>query len=223
MPLGTIASTLGAWQQWSVTSTATTTSILVWPDAMTQTTATSIDHYGPWLNQATNQLNMLSQQQAYAYQRIAAQERALQQGLQQYGGQQQRQLTAEQVAADHAELRVEYDVHNKAIRDAEERARVLLVANLQLREQLRLTEEGAIMVRGSSGCRYRIRKGRTANVDVIGRDGRVTGRLCAHPGIWTPDYDTMLAQKLSLESDDAAFLRIANRHHFDPQQIAEAE
>lgn len=95
---------------------------------------------------------------------------------------------------------------------AEKRAEELLVQNIALEERKRYREHGHIFVKGRSGCRYRIRKGRTGNVDVIDRDGRITHRLCAHPGENVPDCDTMLAQKLMLEVDDEAFIRLANRH-----------
>jgi hypothetical protein len=50
------------------------------------------------------------------------------------------------------------------------------------------------------------------NVDVVGRDGKPTHRLCAHPNAGVPDFDTMLAQKLMLEHDDSAFFNVANKH-----------
>jgi hypothetical protein len=41
---------------------------------------------------------------------------------------------------------------------------------------------------------------------------RVTHRLCCHCDHTIPVYDNMLAQKLTLECDEEAFLRLANRH-----------
>lgn len=78
------------------------------------------------------------------------------------------------------------------------------------RDQLRKT--GSFVVRGQSGQLYRIREGRSANVDVVDAAGRVTERLCAHPILDVPDGDTMAAQKLMLECDEGAFLRMAIKH-----------
>jgi hypothetical protein len=79
------------------------------------------------------------------------------------------------------------------------------------REQLRKDE--AFLVRGQSGKVYRVRKGRGINVDEIALEtGDVVRTLCAYPGINVPDGDTMAAQKLMLEADEADFLAIAIKH-----------
>lgn len=56
---------------------------------------------------------------------------------------------------------------------------------------------------------YRIHRGQVQN--VIGRDrqGRPC-RYCIHPSEGVPDADAMLAQKLLLETDEEAFLRVAH-------------
>lgn len=92
-----------------------------------------------------------------------------------------------------------------------ERARTLLLRHLSASQRDQFNRDGYFIVAGRA-ARYRVRVGRTANVDVIDRSGRATHRLCAHPAELVPDFDTMLAQKLALETDEAAFVRIANRH-----------
>lgn len=61
--------------------------------------------------------------------------------------------------------------------------------------------------------RYRITRGRSGNVRLIeeraGAEVEVES-YCIHPEALVPDEDTMLAQKLLLEADEAAFRRIAN-------------
>jgi hypothetical protein len=58
---------------------------------------------------------------------------------------------------------------------------------------------------------YRINRGRSANVQEIdAASGKIVKRLCAHPTALVPDADTMLCQKLMLESQEDDFLRIAN-------------
>jgi hypothetical protein len=57
---------------------------------------------------------------------------------------------------------------------------------------------------------YRIRRGRTNNVELL-EDGKAKYRYCVHPESWTPDPDVMLVQLLMLHTDEAEFLRLANR------------
>lgn len=96
--------------------------------------------------------------------------------------------------------------------EAEKRAEELLLASITKRQKAQYRKFAWFTVRGASGAQYRIRKGRIGNVDVVEPSGAIVGRLCAHPRDGVPDCDTMLAQKLMLEVDDAAFLRVANRH-----------
>ncbi len=62
------------------------------------------------------------------------------------------------------------------------------------------------------GKRYRWRITPNAyGVNRLGRSGRRRGVYCAVPQEPVPIFDVMLAQKLMLESDEDAFLLIANR------------
>ena len=92
---------------------------------------------------------------------------------------------------------------------ARQRAERLLRATLTLEQQRQFEQHGWFDVEGSAGGRYRILTGYQRNVERLGSDGRPTHRLCAHPAD-VPDEDAMLAQKLLLEADEAAFSRIAN-------------
>lgn len=103
-----------------------------------------------------------------------------------------------------AALQIERDAANK-------RAEKLLVENLSLKQAAEYAKSKHIIVHGRH-ARYRIRQGRSMNIDVIDRSGLVTGRLCAYPSHTIPDCDTMLAQKLMLETDEDAFLRVAIPH-----------
>lgn len=94
---------------------------------------------------------------------------------------------------------------------AEKRAEQLLVENLSLKQREEYLRHKAFTVHGRI-ARYRIRRGRSGNVDVVNEQGILTHRLCAHPGAQVPDCDTMLAQKLMLEHDEHAFVRRANVH-----------
>ena len=92
---------------------------------------------------------------------------------------------------------------------AMQRAERLLRATLTLEQQRQFEQHGWFDVEGSAGGRYRILTGYQRNVQRLGPDGRPTHQLCAHPTD-VPDEDAMLAQKLLLEADEAAFSRIAN-------------
>lgn len=99
-------------------------------------------------------------------------------------------------------------VHDDAPR---QRARQLLKANLTLEQTKQLEDKGWFEVLGSLGKRYRVWQGQVRNVIRLGEDGKPIDRLCAHPAEDVPDEDAMLAQKLLLEVDEAAFSAIANR------------
>lgn len=138
--------------------------------------------------------------------------------------------TAEDVArtnALYAQAQAEntgrYQESERKRKEAEARADKLLIENLTLQQRLDFEKTKSFMVKATSGKRYRIRCGRMGNVDMINAKGFIEHRLCAHPGVDVPNGDTMLAQKLMLEVDERAFLRIANRHAVtNTAQIAEA-
>ena len=68
---------------------------------------------------------------------------------------------------------------------------------------------------GKSGKLYRIKdQGHLiANIEALREDGMLEALLCAHiREACIPLGDHFLAQKLMLELDEEAFLRIANRH-----------
>ena len=71
-----------------------------------------------------------------------------------------------------------------------------------------------------SGNTYRIGDARGAwNVNLI-RGGSIVDNLCFMPkGPRLPPGDIMLAQKLALETDEAAALRVANSHRESITQL----
>lgn len=101
----------------------------------------------------------------------------------------------------------------RAQRDAaERRAEQLLLQVLSLEQRQQFNQDQSFVVEGRRGYRYRIRKGRTANIDMVRPDGRIEHRLCVHPREDVPDFDTMVAQKVMLEADEDLILKTANRH-----------
>lgn len=94
---------------------------------------------------------------------------------------------------------------------AEQKAFELLKIALSDEEVMMLETEKHIEVRGSnSKTVYRIKKGRARNVQELDENGKVKRHLCFHPVIACPDFDTMLSQKLLLETNEDEALRIAN-------------
>lgn len=93
--------------------------------------------------------------------------------------------------------------------NAAEKAQALLEEVLT-EEEAKLLMIGQLIVKGSKGGEYRIGiNGQAGNVHAISgpRAGR---RLCAHPSAPVPNADAWLAQKLMIETDEDAFLAIAN-------------
>lgn len=98
------------------------------------------------------------------------------------------------------------------------RARNLLRRCLTPAQRLEFQRRRCFTVRGASGRRYRIGHGASINIEVLTASGRVAHRLCAGPN-GLPVPAVMLAQKLMLEADEAAFLRIAIRHPAYPHHF----
>jgi hypothetical protein len=117
---------------------------------------------------------------------------------------------AVRIARD-AEAEARYKAEQEKRKAAEAKAEKLLLENLSLRQRDEFRKHGHFIVHGKTR-RYRIRRGWSGNIDVVDKEGRIDHRLCAHPIEHVPDHDNMLAQKLWLESDEDAFVRIANRH-----------
>lgn len=108
----------------------------------------------------------------------------------------------ERMAVEAAERRREAD-------DAKERARALLVECLTASQRREFNKDGWFHVETANGRRrYRLAPG-SAPLRVHGEDGS-RWSYCIHPDYGYPAEDTVLAQKLLLETDEDAFLRIAN-------------
>lgn len=121
-------------------------------------------------------------------------------------------LTEEQIEAQR--VRAEAAAAAAAVRRqeeaaAKERARKLLLDALAEDQQEELLKNGFFHVETRNGTR-RYRLSPTGQPKrVRGEDG-VAWAYCIHPDHGYPQDDIVLAQKLLLESDEEAFLRIAN-------------
>jgi hypothetical protein len=111
-----------------------------------------------------------------------------------------------------------YEERQKKEAEAKQRAEALLRSCLtpQQQEELDRLNHFHLLV---GDRRYRIKRGRSRNIELLDESGRPIKKLCAHPGEYVPDADTMLAQKLMLETDEEAFLKLANHTpvHYPPE------
>ncbi len=114
-------------------------------------------------------------------------------------------LTPEEEAAEAARAEAK-KVERKL---ANERAEALLRGTLSAKQLKELERRGYFHV-VVEARRFRITRGRSHNVKEVDARGRILRTLCAHPTEQVPDADTMLAQKLWLETRPAAFFQLAN-------------
>lgn len=106
-----------------------------------------------------------------------------------------------------AEARRQMEEQRAKIFEAQKRARALLMTNLSPAQRESL-EKYRFFDIGIEGKTYRIHQGTHGNVRQV-ENGREIVTFCAQPDD-VPTEDAMLAQKLMLETDEAAFLRVAN-------------
>jgi len=102
-----------------------------------------------------------------------------------------------------------YEEEQRKLAEAKQRADELLKAHLtpQQREEFEQHNQFHLLI---GDKKYRIRRGRSRNIQLVNEQGAVVKTLCAHPSVMVPDGDCLLAQKLMLETDEQEFLRIAN-------------
>jgi len=93
-----------------------------------------------------------------------------------------------------------------------EKAQRLLKGWLTEDQRRQYEREGQFEVIGSAtGARYLIRKGWAGNVIQLDQNGLQVASLCFAPEGNLPVGDVLLAQKISLETNEATVLAIANR------------
>lgn len=121
-------------------------------------------------------------------------------------------ITAEQAEAAVEERRAQTERRRKReaeIAAARERAEALLLSCLDEEQRAELQVHDRFHVTTPSGRRYCIHRGRAGNVTSRDPHGRLV-KYCIHDAVGLPDADTMLAQKLLLETDETGFLQTAN-------------
>lgn len=123
--------------------------------------------------------------------------------------------TPEQVAARaerEAAWQAEAAKRREAEAEAERRAAELLKSTLDEEQKQQLEQTRMFRLVGADGVRYEIdvRK-KTHNVFELDESGKRVVEMCAYQTGDTPLSDNALAQKLALETDPAAFKRVANK------------
>lgn len=105
----------------------------------------------------------------------------------------------------------EYLEQRRLANEAEDKARKLFRSKLTKQQLHTLDSDGEIHIRGSKGTIYRINCNYTSeNVYSIDLQGKVSYCYCAGP-FGLPVGDFLLAQKLLIEADEDAFLKVAIR------------
>jgi hypothetical protein len=160
-----------------------------------QTAATAgnvINLYGDYQTAHTSALTAESWKAEYWYRWVNQQEETAEQ-----------RAERQRIQAQHDQRARDYAAVRKA---AAERAERLLEACLTSGQREQLQKNGWFVVYSKSGRAYQIRRGRARNVVEV----NTRRTYCCHPVDNVPDADTMLAQKLMIESQEDEFLRTAN-------------
>jgi hypothetical protein len=130
--------------------------------------------------------------------------------------------TPEECAARAAREQAARERWRAERQEAQRRAAILLREHLTHEQIEELMQERHFRVQAPSGIVYRIDVGYARNVRRLDETGRPIETYCIHPAdaLGIPEEDSMLAQKLMLETSEADFLRIANRHPADAPALS---
>lgn len=175
-------STDATWYVWASNSTATTT-IQTWQIWNGTSAGTTVSTWGTWVS------NTSIGYVAVPYRETEAQREA---------------RIANEQRRREASIRAE-----RERLAAQKRAKRLLFRHLTPTQRREFHRDNAFrLIVGDKT--YLIRRGRSGNVQLLDAENQPVEQFCIHPIEHVPDEDTMLAQKLLLENDEAAFRRIAN-------------
>lgn len=190
----TASNSVTVWESWNSGTDCTVTSC-----------ATSNGVWGSWIQTsvttaATSNASIYIQQQLATWRVWNQQSGAMQQQLGQAG--------------EMLRLHQEREAQRAKERDeAAARAKKLLEENLDVEQLKEFSAKGVfhLITHRPDGekRRYRIERGISRNVRLLDERGNVLRTYCAHPD-GVPTEDVMLAQKLLLETDEDAFLKVAN-------------
>lgn len=193
------------WDCWNSTATTATTAIwTTWSNCTATTTSTEATNsaiYRIWVTNTTTNAYVQSgnagRQLVQPYRRTPEQEA--------------------EARRREEEYRERQKVEAERYRAAKERAEGLLYEHLTDEQRAEIKRSKFFIVQGGkTGRRYKINAdgGLVANVHEVDDAGAVKRRLCAHldHAANAPIFDHLLAQKLMLEYQEEAFLKVANDH-----------
>lgn len=114
-------------------------------------------------------------------------------------------------SAEDDRRRVEaYAKQQEEVHAARKKAKALFLSCLTEEQRKQLDKDGEFKVTGSGGKnRYVISTGSTVENVYLTKWGKPVIMYCAAPRYTTISWDVWLAQKLILESDERAFLKVA--------------
>ena len=198
---GTSASGIIIWRQWCESSASVTAGDGNWfmtnyPEVHTMGTSSTNQVWTIWAAQnatviaASATPSRQEQMIARARARFSPEEHAL-----------------ELAACQYYDRRYEEEKAKRVL--AEKKAEILLRQLLTPEQQETLDQKKCFYLH-SGGKKYRIERGRTGNVKLVDERDQVLESYCIHPQVNCPDADTMLAQKLLIETDLEKFERVAN-------------
>jgi len=197
--------TTGAWTVWCTSSctnsTTTTSSNNAWvswvtDDSTTSTSTTTGTTWSTWNSVSTNNAPPATNSWRAVRREETEEERA------------ERERRTE-------ERRLRLEEERKIREEAHERAEKLLLGFLD-RKQRKDWVKGGRFYLYSGKKRYRIKRGRAGNVELVDRKGEVLERYCCHPVQHVPEADCALSQMLALQYNEEHFLKLANVHHRAP-------
>ncbi len=108
----------------------------------------------------------------------------------------------------------------QARRSAEKRANDLLMETLSTQQREEYRANQFFTVKGSSGGTYRIRYGSSNNIVRIDARGEEVERLCFAPRGGLAHGDSMVAQKIMLETSEPEARQVANKTGLGPRSPA---
>ncbi len=117
--------------------------------------------------------------------------------------------TEEERAARIERQRIEAEERARKAKEADDRAAALLQEHLSESQRDQYAKGRSFVVVAKSGNRYRL--GARGSVEEIDAADKPIHGFCIHPTIGVPHPDGMLCKKLMLESNEALFLKTANK------------
>jgi len=125
-----------------------------------------------------------------------------------------------QIEAGRRARQREHDRWRETQQAARRRAVELLESWLTPGQLADFREHRRFEVVSDTGTRWRINcSGQAGNVERLDEAGEWESTWCAHPPGGLPDADAWLAQRLILQTDEAAFLAVANCHDERPGEV----